>query len=56
MIGQIVGKLHPRLLRLQVGGARDVQVRIGPYLGIRVKAWSSERVLKQTDTMCTILI
>lgn len=56
MIGQIVGELHPWLLGLQVGGARNVQVKvgIGPYLSIRVEARGSNRSLKQKDTMGTI--
>lgn len=57
MIGQIVGELQPCLLSLLVGGAGDVQVKvgIGPYLSIRVKAWGSNRSLKQKDTVCNVI-
>lgn len=49
MIGQIVGELQPWLLGLWVGGAGDIQVKvgIGPYLSVRVKAWGSNRSLQQ---------
>lgn len=51
MVGQDVGERHPRLLGLQVGGARGVQVKTGtgPHLSVGVKGQGSGRCLKQTS-------
>lgn len=47
----MIGVLKPRLLSLRVGGTRDVQVKVlvGPYLSVGVKAWSSNRFLKEKE-------